>query len=240
VGLATIFFMEDDRPAGQAEFSGRLTDLRRVAANPDIWLIAAIIFSAYFSFRIQDIMTPYSTNVCGLSAALGATVASIRTYVMGGGAVLGGLAGDRLGPANTMIIGFMTIILTNLIFLLIPGNPATLAIFLSALMPFMVAHFMMRGVYYALLTEGRVPLETTGLATGIIATVAYTPDVFSPLYQGFFLDHFGRAEQAGYTYIFLSSLLSCLAGLFFCYLFKRRLGKANRQAPAPLTAKLQP
>lgn len=223
VGVALIFFMKDYDITDGPKIGASLADIARVARISEVWLIAIMVFMAYVSFRAQDIMTPYTTNLCGLSGALGAAVASIRYYGLGFMAIPGGLLGDKIGFANTMITGFIIIIITNSLFISFPGTPATVVFFIVIMLSFMAAHFAMRGVYYALLTEGMVPLTATGIATGIIATVAYSPDIFAPLFQGILLNAFGRDQHTGYNYVFMISIATAIIGIGLCFYFKKRV-----------------
>ncbi len=223
VALAIFLFFKEGDTSGQAKTGASLADIGQVARIPEVWLIAGIVLAAYMSWRTQDVMTPYSTNLCGISAALGATVATIRNYGLGFVAMGGGIMGDRIGSANTMIAGFLVVILSDVLFLLFPGTPATLWVFLALMFTFMAAIFTMRAVFYALLTEGLLPVSATGIAVGIVATLAYCPDFFAPLYQGYFLDKFGKDSHVGYNYLFLISLVSSLAGVALCLVFKARV-----------------
>ena len=225
--LVLFFFKEDSRYVDKGPKSTIvMKDLMKVLKMPAIWLCALIIMCIYYAYRNQDIMTPYSTSICGLSAAMGATLATVRYYgVAPFGALIGGFLGDRIKPSSTMILGALIVLATSLLFILVPGTPATLMIIVSNLMIFMTAHYMMRSVYYALLEEGKVPIHYTGVATGIIATIGYSGDFIAPIYQGFFLDHF--PGQAGYNYIFSTSVVAAALCVVFCLLFRKTtLGKA--------------
>ncbi len=242
VAVAILLFLPNVDTSGEGKTGASVADILRVARIPEIWFIAAIVMLAYLSYRVQDIMTPYSTNLCGLSAALGATLAAIRHYGMGFFAIGGGFLGDRIGSANTLILGFFVIIVTNVLLLLFPGTPATLGLFVFILMTFMVAHFAMRGVYYALLNEGQVPVGATGIATGIIATIAYSPDFYAPLYQGKLLDIYGKDVHTGYNYIFMTSIGACILGIVLCHLFKKRVAAkiaAQNTSPTPASVAAQ-
>ena len=235
VGLGILFLMKEYDTTGGAKTGASLSDIAKVAKIPEVWLIAVIVFMAYVSFRSQDVMTAYTTNLCGLSGALGAAVSSIRYYGLGFMAIPGGVLGDRIGFANTMITGFVIVILTNVLFIAFPGTPATVGFFIVIMLSFMAAHFAMRGVYYALLTEGLVPVTATGIATGIIATVAYSPDIFAPLYQGALLDAYGKDKHAGYNYIFMLSIITAFGGIALSIYFKKRArAKAAALAASPL------
>ncbi|MDR0622087.1 MAG: MFS transporter [Deltaproteobacteria bacterium] len=223
VGLGILFLMKEYDTTGGAKTGASLGDIVKVAKISEVWLIAIIVFMAYVSFRSQDIMTAYTTNLCGLSGSLGAAVAAIRYYGLGFMAIPGGVIGDKFGFANTMIGGFVIVILTNILFILFPGTPASVGFFIVIMLSFMAAHFGMRGVYYALMTEGMVPVAATGIATGIIATLAYSPDIFAPLYQGALLDAFGKDKHTGYNYIFIISIVTAVMGIGLSMYFKSRV-----------------
>lgn len=223
VGVGILFLMKEYDSTDGAKTGASVSDIVKVAKISEVWFIAIIVFMAYVSFRSQDVMTAYTTNLCGLSGALGAAVSSIRYYGLGFMAIPGGVVGDRVGFANTMIIGFVIIILTNILFIAFPGTPASVGFFIVIMLSFMAAHFAMRGVYYALLTEGLVPVAATGIATGIIATVAYSPDIFAPLYQGALLDAFGKDNHTGYNYIFALSIVVAICGIGLSVYFKKRV-----------------
>jgi len=235
IGLGLIFFMKD-YGVGEGEKTGAtLADIAKVARIPEVWYIAFAVFLAYFSYRAQDVMTPYTTQLCGLSGTLAAVVASIRYYGLGIFAIPGGFLGDKIGPANTMIWGFVVIIITNILLIAVPASPVlSVAIFVVIITNiFKIAHFAMRGVYYALLTEGFVPAKATGIATGILATIAYSPDFFAPIFHGAMLDAYGKAQHTGYNIVFMASLVACLAGIVVCHLFKKRV-KAKKAAGVTL------
>ncbi|MDR1111110.1 MAG: MFS transporter [Deltaproteobacteria bacterium] len=232
LALAIILLMKEYDASGLAKTGASLADLAKVARIPEVWMISLIVLMAYVSFRSQDIMTPYSTNLCGITAALGATLASIRYYGMGFMAIAGGFLGDKIGSTNTMILGFVVIIATNVLFIVFPGSPQTLWTFVIVMMSFMMAHFAMRGVYYALMTEGHVPVAATGIATGIIATMAYSPDLFAPLFQGAILDAYGKDSHTGYNYIFMVSIITAILGIGLCLYFKKRIAAKIGRQPA--------
>jgi Sugar phosphate permease len=196
---------------------------------------------AYNSYRSQDVMTPYTTQLCGLSGAMAAAFTSIRYYGTGFGAILGGLVGNKLGSSNTVSLGFLLVIITNVLFLVFPGTPATVGLIVTLMLTFMLAHYAMRGLYYALLGEGLVPVAATGVATGIIATFAYTPDFFAPLYQGALLDAFGKDVHTGYNYIFIISAISAACGIVLCRIFnhsvKRKIAALKEAGIDPFAAK---
>jgi len=86
-----------------------------------------------------------------------------------------------------------------------------------------LAIFAIRGIYYALLEEGGIPLAVTGTATGIVSVVGYTPDIFMPLLGGALLDRYPGAP--GYRFLFLFVAVLCVLGLLAALLIMRRTNK---------------
>ncbi len=240
VAFLVLFFLKEDRRYAEAGESTavKLKDVAKVMKLPAVWLNALIIMSIYFAYRNQDIMTPYTTNVCGLSAAMGATIATIRYYgVAPVGAVFGGFIGDRIKPSSAMVLGALTVLATSLLFIIVPGRPAVIIFVVANLMVFMTAHYMMRSLFYALLEEGKVPLGYTGVATGIIATLGYSGDFIAPVYQGYFLDRF--PGQTGYNYIFATSVVAAVLCVIFCLLFKKTAIARQMDQDAAIKSKIK-
>ena len=99
----------------------------------------------------------------------------------------------------------------------------------GALLPAMIVNvavaslaiFAMRGIYFALLEEGGIPLVVTGTATGIISVIGYTPDIFMPLLGGVLLDRYPGPE--GYRLFFLTVAGICTIGLVATLLLYRKI-----------------
>ena len=65
-----------------------------------------------------------------------------------------------------------------------------------------VGVYALRGVYFALLAEGAVPIAFTGSAIGVISLVGFTPDVFMGPLMGVLLD--GSPGVLGHQHVFAS------------------------------------
>ena len=86
-----------------------------------------------------------------------------------------------------------------------------------------MAIFAMRGVYFALLEECRVPLAVTGTAAGVVSLIGFTPDVFMPMVGGVLLDSFSAAK--GYRLLFTFTVGLCILGLLAALIILRKFVK---------------
>ena len=108
-----------------------------------------------------------------------------------------------------------------------PGNPGLIAVVLVNIAVASSAVFASRGVYFALLEEGKIPLALTGTAVGIISIIGYTPDIFMPILGGVLLDRYPGAS--GYRYVFLFVTGVCLLGLLAALIIMRQSAKQQRK-----------
>ena len=60
--------------------------------------------------------------------------------------------------------------------------------------------FGLRGVYFALFNEARVPPALTGTAAGLVSVLGYTPDIFMGPLMGYLTDTYPGA--VGHQYLF--------------------------------------
>ncbi len=98
-------------------------------------------------------------------------------------ALVAGFVSDKIGIAKSVAILFVVLILSFLIFAFMPGLPSLLPLMLVNIAIASLAVFALRGIYFALLEEGGIPMKVTGIATGLISMVGFTPDIFMPLIE---------------------------------------------------------
>ena len=221
LGILTWFLFKDvSEEDANEKTTISFQDIKIAFKKPAIWLNALIIICAYTSYSLADYLTPYLTGVCGVSAALGAMIATLRTYAIGPlGSISAGIIADKISSSKTIIYAFCVVIITNVLYIIIPGSPKVLMFVVFNMFILMTAHFAVRGVYYALLEEGKVPMKITGIAIGIIATIGYLPDAFIFTVAGHLLDTYPGV--LGYKYIFTISTLAAALGLIFTMIFRK-------------------
>ena len=83
----------------------------------------------------------------------------------------------------------------------------------------MIAIFSLRGIFYSLLEEIKLPITITGIAVGIISFIGYMPDIFIGPIFGYFLDKSTNINS--FQNCFLILFLISASGFIASY----RLGK---------------
>jgi hypothetical protein len=79
--------------------------------------------------------------------------------------------------------------------------------------------FALRGLYFAIMGEGRIPLAFTGSAVGLVSVIGYTPDVFMGPLMGHLLD--GSPGAVGHRQVFAVVAGFAVAGLLTTCVFMR-------------------
>ena len=82
-----------------------------------------------------------------------------------------------------------------------------------------VGVYSLRGVYFALLAEGGVPMAYTGSAIGVISLVGFTPDVFMGPLMGVLLD--SSPGVLGHQHVFAAVAAFSLVGWIATGLFRK-------------------
>lgn len=203
-----------------------LQEILGVLKMPVIWLISTVIFTGYCAYWGTFRFTSYSSDIFMLSVTVGAMIGVGKMWLKPVAALVAGLVSDRFGIARSVAWLFAILIGSFLIFAVLPGNAAMIPAMLGNVALASLAIFAMRGIYFALLEEGGVPVAVTGTAAGIVSAVGFTPDIFMPLLGGVLLDTFPGVP--GYRYFFLSVAGFCSVGLIASLLIYFRFVKNNR------------
>lgn len=210
--LAAIVIRESappDAPAGEAPGFWRV---RLVLRLPATWYIAGIIFCSYCAYHGTFRFTPFATDMFGLSVTFAAAIAVGKGWGKPIAAAIAGVIADRVGISRSVSTLLALLALSYLAIALLPGGSLWVLPMLLNLAVIALAVFGLRGIYFALLEESRIPEAVTGTATGVISVIAYTPDIFMPLLGGWLTDRFPGSE--GYRYFFLMVAALCALGFF--------------------------
>lgn len=230
--LAWIFVpnadMKKEVKASTKEAGSAFKDVLKVIKMPEVWLIAGTIFTTYTIFAAQSYITPYMTDVFGLSLVVAGVLGILRSHVIRAiAAPIGGYLTKFTGGSSAKVLryGYMILIVCLIAFLLIPGTKSLLILMVITMLTMSATCFAMRGVYFALVDEVRTPVTIVGTVVGFASFIGFIPDAYIYTLIGKWLDTYKGA--LGYKIMFGYMLGVEVVGLIIITLLIKQIAKIN-------------
>ncbi len=180
-------------PGGSGRWRGRpsaaCSQIGRVVRSPRVWAQAMIVVCAYCGYKGLDNYSLYAVQALGMSELDAARFTAATAYIRPIATVAAGLIADRVNARG--VIGFLFVAMTLSYGVLsqIAPSPDLLNVLYANIVVSYCGVFGLRGVYFALLEETRIPRDRTGTAVGLISVVGFTPEIFFGPISGRILDH---------------------------------------------------
>ena len=240
LGIAALVWIlvPDSTPAGEAGDPQdpenpqtvqklSLSGVRAACRLPAVWLQAVIVVCAYTGYKATDDFSLLSRDALGFDDVQASGVGTLAFWIRAAAAIAAGYLGDRIDASRVILWGFAILIGGCLLIasgVLVPG-PAWMLI--ATIATASVGIYALRGVYFALLAEGGVPLAYTGSAAGVVSVLGFTPDVFMGPLMGVLLDN--SPGLPGHQHVFAAVAGFGAIGLLAALAFRR----VTRAAPRP-------
>ncbi|QGZ64314.1 MFS transporter [Paraburkholderia acidisoli] len=187
--------------AEEAKANGSLLkDLATLAAIPQLWLVAAVVFCGYQIFWATYSFSAYlQQGDLHMSVVAAGMVTTLKLWMRPLGGIGGGWLGDRLSNLRVLIWAIFLAVagLVGLILLPALRNMAVLGVVVLFIG---LMTYAIRGLYWTLLDLCAIPMRITGLAIGLVSLIGYSSDIFLPLVNGYFTEHY--AGLLGYQFYF--------------------------------------
>ena len=191
-----------------------------------VWLLMIIILCAYFSYKMTDIFSLYANQVMRYNDIASAEIGTYLLYMRPFIGVIIGLLADRTRATLWIVIGFILMLLTSLVFASGVINDKTYLLFVISIGTMAIGVYSARVLYFAVLEEAKIPLAITGTTIGFISVVGYTPDIFAGPLMGYFLD--ANPGAIGFQHTFGIMAGFCFVGLIAAYiLWRHSTSKSN-------------
>jgi MFS family permease len=221
IALLVWLIVPENEPESDTDASPRLTlsGVKQVSRMPKVWLQAVIVVCAYVGYKATDDFSLLARDALGFDDVQAAEIGTLSFWIRAIAAVSAGYLGDRVSSSAVILWGFVILIAGSLVVasgILVPGVAWMLITTLAATS---VGIYALRGVYFALLAEGRVPLAFTGSAIGVVSLVGFTPDVFMGPLMGVLLDN--SPGVLGHQHVFASVAIFGVVGLIATIAFRR-------------------
>lgn len=196
-----------------------LKNYLEVIKIPSVWLLMIIILCAYTGYKITDVYSQYANEVMGYNendaAAIGSNLLGIRVFI----GIAIGLLADKTRSSFMMMISFGVSIISALIFVSGVIAPNTLILFWFTIISLATGIYALRTLYFSAIQEGKIPLQVTGTAVGLISLIGFTPDIFMGPAMGVLIDN--SPGELGFQQVFLMLAIFALIGLLASIIYNR-------------------
>ena len=216
-----------DRAAARQRRTGSvLTDLKTLAAIPELWLVAAIVFCGYQVFWATYSFSAYlHEGNFGLSATAAGFITTLKLWMRPVGGIGGGFLGDRVSKVSVLFWALLLAALSLVGLIAAPAHsPQAMLVVLVLFIGILT--YAIRGLYWSLLDDCKVPTHCAGLAIGLISVLGYSPDVFVPLINGYVTQTFPGAHGYQLYFGYIAAIALCGAGA--AAFLKYRLTRIHR------------
>ena len=156
---------------------------------PAVWLQAIIVVCAYVGYKATDDFSLLARDALGFDDVAASGIGTLSFWIRAVTAVAAGYLGDRIDSSRVIAWGFGIVIAGSLLIASGWLAPGVAWMLIATITATGVGIYALRGVYFALLAEGAVPLAFTGSAIGVVSLVGFTPDVFMGPLMGVLLDN---------------------------------------------------
>ncbi|MEM5446200.1 nitrate/nitrite transporter [Paraburkholderia guartelaensis] len=204
---ALMSFFKDPAPAQaeskpvEANANGSLwRDLATLAAIPQLWLMAAVVFCGYQIFWATYSFSAYlQQGEMHMTVVAAGMVTTAKLWMRPIGGIGGGFLGDRLSNLRVLIWALFLAV-AGLIGLIVLPALRNMALLGAVVLFIGLMTYAIRGLYWTLLDYCAIPMRITGLAIGLVSLIGYSSDIFLPLVNGYITEHY--AGMLGYQIYF--------------------------------------
>ena len=219
IGILNFIFIEDTKREEQSEPVGTVVkEMFKTLLLPRVWVLVAIVFTAYSVYGLVSYATTYAQQFFGMSAATAATLGGVRYLIQGVGGIVAGFAADKLSRGKVVIIGSIGMALSFLFYILIPVQEGLLGLIISNFFFGLFFIYAVRSQYFAIHDDAGIPLRLSGRVSGIASALGYLPDVFMYTIVGGWMDSYGHT---GFNMTWIYAIVMSLLCVVFTFILSK-------------------
>ena len=198
---------------------GNIKSLLELAKLKSVWLISFIILCAYMGYKITDVYSLYASEVMFFDEINAARVGALQQYLRPIVCISVAFFTDKNGNINNILIGFFVMMLGSILFASGLIRVSMNMLFFISLIIVATGTYAIRGLYFSVLKDGKIPYILSGTAIGLISMVGYSPDIFATPLYGYLLDNYPGIK--GHQYVYLILFISSIVGIYVSLKFKK-------------------
>ena len=216
---------DDTQSASTADF---FRQIKAVIKLRVVWLQTTVLVCAYTSYKAFDQYALFAVRGHGIDEIDAAQIVATGAWTRPIAALALGLLGDRFGISRMALVCFVLLIMSHSLFAFTGTALGTLSMILLNTLVTGIAIFGLRGLYFGLLEEGKIPLAVTGTAVGLVSVIGYTPDVYIAAVAGYLIDQ--SPGLAGFQHLFMLLLGFSVVGAIAAIAFERQARASSATA----------
>lgn len=227
IGILNWFIIEDTKREENTESVLNVAKgMFQAMKLPRVWIICAIVFSAYSIYGILGYLNTYCVTVYGASENVGTTLGACRYLIQGAGGIIGGFLADKIGSRIKVIIGCSALFVASFLgFLVLPASAAILNVVIVNFIFGLFLIYVVRSMYFAIIDDAHLPVESTGRVSGFVSFLGYTPDIFMFTMLGSWMD--ANPGKTGYNMMFVYAIAMAAICFVFAFILFRIVKKDN-------------
>lgn len=192
--------------------------IEKIILNKKVWLQAIIVVSAYSAYKGLDYYSLYVADILGKNELEASKFVSNAAYLRPIGAIAAGFIVDKFSAKRIISLLFIVLIICYSLISISQHQSILIAIVSINILISFTAVYGLRGVYFVLVSETKIPVSFTGTAVGLISVIGYTPDVFFNSMAGRILDN--NPGYIGFRNYFIVLALISFAGFLAVWILK--------------------
>ena len=232
--LLVIFLVPDfdkNKKAQQAVSGEKKESMWSAFGKSSTWLCIFVIMCGYTLWNTANgYMGTYCTRVLNISPELSSTLSIIRSYIIVFVAgISGGIIMDKFAYKGKGMFWVFLISAVAVAAIFATARITAACVAITLVLAYLVN--VIKSTYWSIMGEAGVPLEMTGIATGIISFIALTPDIFvTPIISRFLAYGESQGNVAlGFNMMLVWMFVWAILGIFSAILLKRRGMKIKAQ-----------
>jgi MFS family permease len=155
--------------------------------QPKVIFHALIIVCAYSAYKITDIYATYAKDVWNYSLEEASYFGVLIQWIRPIAAISIGWIADKFIPSKLIMISFAVLLVASLFIGFGVFEDLSVVISISTFVLMVTGTYSLRGLYFAIIEEAKIPIQITGTLIGFISVIGFTPDIFMSLLSGYML-----------------------------------------------------
>jgi MFS family permease len=203
----------------QVKASLSFNSVKQVLKLKGVWIQSVIIVCAYSGYKVSDDFTLMAKDLLNYDAVESAMVGSLMLWIRPIAAISAGFLADRFNTTKMITVSFMLMVIGGLMIGTGVADGGVVWMVFLAIISSALGMFAMRGLYFAIMEELKIPFPVTGTAVGVASIIGYTPDIFMGPLMGILLD--SSPGAVGHQHVFLLLAGFASMGLLSVVVLKR-------------------